>query len=687
MVSILIASSALDTRHTLRTLCEQNEWVTLEAASVYECVQIVEYRPVDLIVMSFDLDEAAPHTLYNRLQAIVPIPTLILAPYSQIATAFALGAADVLEWPAHPQIVIYRIHNLLQHQAAKRGVQTVAAVTAPESDDNKRRESQVLAEALRDTAAILNSSLEFETVLDRILASIQQVIPHDMSSIVMIDPVSKEGYGVRTLDNTGRGLEQTLSEVRLPISQIKHLQEMIDTGNSLLILDTNEFESWVVSAPTDWVRSVVSAPIHVDKEIIGFIFLNAETAGVFSAADSEHLRIFANQAGIAIRNARLYEATQNYARTLETAVSERTAELERERTQLQAILDSIGEGVQGVIYADDMQTPVYSFINPALHDLLGYGVDELNAMLNRHPAEGNPNEYTSIHAKLHDRVKESDLWKGEVRIRSKHGAMVDTGLTVTRLNRADGRMMGVVTIFRDLRREKQLDAQKKRFVASAAHELRNPIAALKARLYLLHKQPERFDHHVEIIERINTQLENLVEELLDLSRFENGIIQLKSDVTEIVSFVRETVLLIEAEAEDKGIWLIDRLMPPPLYVSIDATRMSQVVSNLLTNAINYTAEEGAITIEVRTGQPASPEEGYVLLSIADTGTGIEAQHLPHIFEPFYRAREGGRGLGLGLAIIKEIVELHGGRITVTSTIGKGTRFTVWLKLLDGGSHG
>jgi len=242
--------------------------------------------------------------------------------------------------------------------------------------------------------------------------------------------------------------------------------------------------------------------------------------------------------------------------------------------------------------------------------------------------------------------------------------------------------MGMVTIFRDMSQQKALDAQKERFVGHAAHELRNPIAALKLRLHLLEAQPDRLQNNIDILERIIAHMEHLVEDMLDLTRFTNGLINLKDDVTEITSFVRETILIMESEAESKNVWLIDRLSPEPVYVSIDQTQMMQVIMNLVSNAVKYTPEDHSVTISVQKGEAGTPEEGCMVMKIIDTGDGIAAQYLPFIFEPFYQVRTGGRGLGLGLAIIKEIVDLHGGRISVESEVGKGTTFTVLLKLVD-----
>jgi two-component system phosphate regulon sensor histidine kinase PhoR len=450
----------------------------------------------------------------------------------------------------------------------------------------------------------------------------------------------------------------------------------------LVIADTQAMPSWVAYPPTAWVRSVLSAPLHIDDQVIGFVFLNSERPNAFKQIESKTLQIFANQASIAIGNANRYQARSQHADEMQQQVAARTAELEQKSSQLEAILESIGEGVQGVLLDENGENQSYTFSNLALYNLFGYLNDEITSLDELRPNDVSLRDFQNETTTIFNTVLKKGIWKGERRLKCKDGTVVDTGMVVTGLKGSDGRPIGVVSIFRDLSQQKALDAQKERFVGHAAHELRNPIAALKLRLHLVEAQPDRLQNNVTILQRIVGHMEHLVEDMLDLTRFTNGLINLKDNVTEITAFVRETILLIESEAEAKNVWLIDRLSTEPVYVSIDPTRMMQVVMNLVSNAVKYTPEDHSVTISVQKGKPGTPKEGYMVMKIIDTGDGIPPQFLPYIFEPFYQVRTGGRGLGLGLAIIKEIIDLHGGKISVESEVGKGTTFMVLLKLVD-----
>jgi two-component system phosphate regulon sensor histidine kinase PhoR len=233
-----------------------------------------------------------------------------------------------------------------------------------------------------------------------------------------------------------------------------------------------------------------------------------------------------------------------------------------------------------------------------------------------------------------------------------------------------------VTIVRDISREKILQAQKSRFVAHASHELRTPITNLKTRLYLLRRRPQDFEYHMSVLEEVTDRMKKLVEDLLDISRLERGAIPLKQEQLEVQPMVERAVQVQRPEAERKQQSLTLEMPTTPLYVYADSGRINQVITNLLTNAINYTPESGSIRVAVEADNVGK----YVLIHVEDTGIGIEHDNLPHIFQPFFRVVSEIEGTGLGLSIAREIIELHDGAIEVTSVLGRGSIFTVRLAL-------
>lgn len=231
-------------------------------------------------------------------------------------------------------------------------------------------------------------------------------------------------------------------------------------------------------------------------------------------------------------------------------------------------------------------------------------------------------------------------------------------------------------------RLRELDRLKDRFVSNVSHELRTPLANIKLYAGLLkHGKPEKFHHYLESLRRDSLRLEKLIEDLLELSRLNAGTVAIILNPIDVNQLIESLIADRANLVADRGLALrldLGSNLPPVLG---DPWRLEQVLSNLLANAMNYTPQGGTITI--RTSRQENDHQEWVTITVEDTGLGIAAEELPHVFERFYRGtagrKSGAPGSGLGLAICKELVDLLGGRITVESESGHGTTFTVWLK--------
>ncbi len=225
------------------------------------------------------------------------------------------------------------------------------------------------------------------------------------------------------------------------------------------------------------------------------------------------------------------------------------------------------------------------------------------------------------------------------------------------------------------------DAQKNRFLAVLAHELRNPIMALVAGLRLLERREGTGDV-AEIRSAMNRSLGHmtrLVEDLLDISRIEQGKISLRHEdlvLQDVVTFAIETV---QPTIDAAGHALHLQLSDQPIVLRGDHARVTQIVGNLISNAARYTPNGGSIDVGLRT------EDRWAKIEVADNGIGIAAEQQGRIFDIFAQVAPDGRmnqdGLGIGLALVKQLVELHGGRILLKrSAPGEGSSFEVWLPL-------
>ncbi len=181
-------------------------------------------------------------------------------------------------------------------------------ITARRKAGHAEREQRRLAEALRDTAAALNSTLNFDEVLDRILIIVGRVVPHDSVSLMLIDPATETAYIVRRRGFVEPGFEEAVLALRLQVAGVPTLRQVAASGRPLIIPDIAAYPDWVHLPETRWVRSYMSAPIRVKGRVAGFLNLNSSTPGFFTLADADRLLAFADQAALAIENARLFEA-------------------------------------------------------------------------------------------------------------------------------------------------------------------------------------------------------------------------------------------------------------------------------------------------------------------------------------------------------------------------------------------
>lgn len=544
----------------------------------------------------------------------------------------------------------------------------VRDVTQRRMAEQSEREQRALAEALRDTASALNGTLNLDELLGRILVQVERVVPSDTANIMLIE--NGIARVVRSRGYAERGLEVDIFSLRFDVYKTPNMKYMVESGMPFVEPDVDLYEGWVMEHHTAWIRSHVAAPIRIDGKVIGFLNLDSAMANAFSDVDAERLKAFADQAATAFRNAELFEAVHRQRSELEHRVAERTMQLELERAQLRTILDSMNEGV---IY--DEQSEV-RYINRALTDLVGYTMRDWQGHLEMLRCKSmSPGEMRRTMESLYRTVANGEFWSAEMRLRRKDESEFEAAVMCSPVQNVEGDLIGTVTVIRDISQEKALEEQKSRFVANASHELRNPITSLKMRLHVMRRQPGGLETHLAVLEEVVERMRLLVEDLLDTSRFARGVISLRPQLIDIHRLVESVVRMQAAEAELKKIDLQAALSPQPVIIYGDEQRILQVVTNLVVNAINYTLAGGQVRISV---SPPTTRDGFVTLEVSDSGIGIAPEHLPHIFEPFYRGENRGEGTGLGLSITRQIVELHGGTISVNSVVGQGSAFQVRL---------
>jgi PAS domain S-box-containing protein len=257
------------------------------------------------------------------------------------------------------------------------------------------------------------------------------------------------------------------------------------------------------------------------------------------------------------------------------------------------------------------------------------------------------------------------------------------------LRSGSGERSGVIVVVHDVTAMKrveeelrQTDRQKAEFLAVLSHELRNPLAPIRNSLHLLERAPPGSDlagRAREVLNRQTEHLTRLVDDLLDVTRISRGKVELQCSRVDLRDVVHDTAEDLRAVFDARGVSLCVELAAGDVTVHGDPVRLSQVLANLLNNAAKFTPAGGTVTVGL------SAQHGAAVLSVRDTGEGMEPDEIERMFQPFAQARQGiartRGGLGLGLALVKGFVEMHGGTVRATSRgPGQGTVFEVTLPL-------
>lgn len=368
-------------------------------------------------------------------------------------------------------------------------------------------------------------------------------------------------------------------------------------------------------------------------------------------------------------------------------------QLSQASSRSDVIVNSIADGVMIV----DPQG-VIQLINPAAQTMLGWPKNDAVGL-----------DYKSV-VKITDsngKPVDDDLLPMSQALTSNKPATNTDLILITKSNKRiivslvvspigkDSHQTGVVAVFRDITREKEEERQKAEFISTASHEMRTPVAAIEGYLGLAMNPAtavidEKAKMYLQKAHESTQHLGRLFQDLLTVSKAEDARLIPHQQPVDIIAFTREVVEGLTPKAKEKGLFINyapgerdtdgNRRISPVYYAFADPDHLREVLNNLVDNAIKYTPQ-GSVTIDV-TGNTDS-----VTISVTDTGIGIPPEDLPHLFQKFYRVDNSDTriigGTGLGLYISRRLTEANSGHITVTSTYGKGSVFSVQLPRISG----
>ncbi|MGB9673430.1 MAG: ATP-binding protein [Anaerolineales bacterium] len=484
-------------------------------------------------------------------------------------------------------------------------------------------------ERLSQISKQITASLQLEVILKEVVRAATELTAAEEAQLLLLEQPSGE-LVLRSSFSRDQGQTRLL---RLPVHDtligdvLEEKKPILYNGDELKKIQTAFL-----------VRSLLFVPLLLEDEAVGVLgVINRRQSHMFQDYERTLLEALANFAVIAIHNAHLYHAN------------------ETEREKLQTILNQIQDAV---IVLDNSQKVL--LINKTaktafnLSELSYLGIPfaqivhnpELNLILQQTPEQLE--KWHEVH------FEQGEVWNCRVT------PISDVGTVIT---------LHEITHF------KELDRQKTEFVNSVSHDLRSPLTAILGYTELLKRMGELNQRQHEYIYRIQMSVQNitaLINDLLDLSRIEAGMDTHKEPI-QLPELIQNALEEVSPQANQKGIRINVEVQTDLPQILGNAIRIRQCITNLITNALKYTSTGGKVGIR------AWNEQGQVIIQVWDNGIGIPLSDQAHIFDKFFRGSnlpESESGTGLGLTIVKSIVDDHHGRIWVDSKEGEGTTFTV-----------
>ncbi len=521
----------------------------------------------------------------------------------------------------------------------------------------------------------LSASLDHDRVLSQALHLVNEVVQATQGVILLIDQETGE-----LLFRSALGTDLKLPSQGSPSGMMRNeglAGWMIENRSSVIVHDTRKDPRWVYRPTSSEHRSVLAVPLMTGEEVIGLLMLFHTRPNAFTMQMLELVEAAAIQVANAISNANLYLLIRDQAERLGA-----TLHLEQiETAKNQAILESIADGV---VVADQYNKitlanlPASSILGIPKEALLGKSINEFLGLYGQ-----KDNSWLQTIKNWSQNAHNLEQWTYIAEQLSFENKVVSVHLSPVL---AGKQFFGTVSIFRDITKEVELDRLKSEFVSTVSHELRTPMTSIKGYVDLMlmgaaGQMSEAQQRYLKVIQNNAERLHMLVNDLLDISRIETGKTQLDLrpvDISLLLEQVVEGHLYGRIQHEGKPITVHTQAPSTLPLVNIDRRRITQVLTNLLDNALNYTPEHGEIRLTAK-------ENGrYVYISVADTGIGISPEDQERIFDRFYRAEhefvQKIPGTGLGLAIVSSLIEMHGGTLKLESTPGLGSTFTFNLPI-------
>jgi PAS domain S-box-containing protein len=538
----------------------------------------------------------------------------------------------------------------------------------------------------------LSASLDLDRVLNRTLTLLTSVIGASLGSILLVDQQTD-----MLIQRASLGRPRTSERADLPPggepTSFRRNEGLagwvIQNRQSIIVPELLADERWIKKPGqrADY-HSVLAVPLMTTDDVLGALLLFHPQPDYFIEDQLRLVEAAARQVAVSINNAELYRLIREQAERLGSMLRVQ----QEDASKSQAILEAVADGVMVV----NAQGRVV-LLNAAAERILGTRRDEIvgrptDDLLGLYGPAGIT-WATQLRRWLMSASARSEVptLEQHLEIEGRHVAVHVAPVSLS------DEYLGTVSIFRDMTKEVEADRAKTDFVSTVSHELRTPMTSIKgyADLMLLgaagamNENQKRF---LSIIKANADRLSVLVNDLLDISRIEGGRVELDIKPQQLKELIDTVANSLRGKIEEKSLKLVVNLPPTLPQVMADRDRAIQVLTNLVSNAYQYTRPGGRITVTATLAEPHAPgtSQGYasprgesaVQVNVTDTGIGIAPENQAKVFDRFFRADDPDvqefSGTGLGLAIVKNLVEMHHGHIWLESELGRGTTFSFTL---------
>lgn len=599
-------------------------------------------RP-DLILLDMNMPRMSGMEVLEALnEQEVKIPLIVMTFHGSETLAvqtFRLGVKDYVLKPFQISEMLGAMERALTEARLRqeRDALTERLIKTNQQLEQRLKELNTLFGIGKSVTSLLDQ----DKLMSRLVEAAVYLTGAEESALLLVDNKTNELYMV-----AARGIDERVARsFRLRVED-SLAGEVVTTGQPVILTskDTTKIKTSYL------VRSLMYVPLRARDRISGVLGVdNRQQERDFTNHDLRLLSALADYAAISLDNAQLFN------------------QVEDERSKLATVLSEIEEPVVVVSGREDRVLVANAAFRRAFK--LGAAV-----------AEGRPLAQLLQHQPLLDFVAAGPDVGGS----HKDEIPLEDGRTfyATLTPIPD---VGRAIIMQDVTHFKELDRLKSDFVSTVSHDLRSPLTSIKAYAEMLNMAGDLNDKQEMFASRIASSVEritNLIGDLLDLSKIESGIDE-EIKVVDLTGLASEVVAELQSHADRKRQQLVYHSSGRAVWVAGNELRLKQVVSNLVSNAIKYTPDEGQISVILQ------PGDRQVLLEVEDNGLGIPPAALPFVFDKFFRVKDTDRaeieGTGLGLAICKSIIEKYGGRIWVQSQHHQGSTFAFTLPLLPAGA--